>query len=216
MSIWISEQAFSRLQIRDKMSVTDGTRTTNLVMACNLMFLYSQYRLIGIAHQQATNPLSEQEANERACLLNGLFNADLNGYDFLTTSETAVDDAIDRYQDFQKLKDKICDGLYLRKEVIDEFCKMVEATFRFPDFAIQKYFPITSICKAVYDYIVGDADYLEMTRRFESSYNLLTKEPMTGADVRKVFIMLQLLLNKYWEVLVDYDMSQTVLDKQAI
>jgi len=39
---------------------------------------------------------------------------------------------------------------------------------------------------------------------------------MTGADVRKVFIMLQLLLNKYWEVLVDYDMSQTVLDKQAI
>lgn len=216
MSIWISEQAFSRLQIRDKMSVTDGTRTTNLVMACNLMFLYSQYRLIGIAHQQATKPMTEQEANERACLLNGLFNADLNGYDFLTTSETAVDDAIDRYQDFQKLKDKICDGLYLKKEVIDEFCKTVEATFRFPDFAIQKYFPITSICKAVYDYIVGDADYLEMTRRFESSYHLLTKEPMTGADVRKVFIMLQLLLNKYWEVLVDYDMSQTVLDKQAI
>ena len=138
MSIWISEQAFSRLQIRDKMSVTDGTRTTNLVMACNLMFLYSQYRLIGIAHQQATKPMTEQEANERACLLNGLFNADLNGYDFLTTSETAVDDAIDRYQDFQKLKDKICDGLYLRKEVIDEFCKVVEATFRFPDFAIQK------------------------------------------------------------------------------
>ena len=103
MSIWISEQAFSRLQIRDKMSVTDGTRTTNLVMACNLMFLYSQYRLIGIAHQQATKPMTEQEANERACLLNGLFNADLNGYDFLTTSETAVDDAIDRYQDFQKL-----------------------------------------------------------------------------------------------------------------
>ncbi len=216
MSIWISEQAFSRLQIRDKMSVTDGTRTTNLVMACNLMFLYSQYRLIGIAHQQATKPMTEQEANERACLLNGLFNADLNGYDFLTTSETAVDDAIDRYQDFQKLKDKICDGLYLKKEVIDEFCKMVEATFRFPDFAIQKYFPITSICKAVYDYIVGDADYLEMITRFESSYKLLTKDPITGADVRKVFIMLQLLLNKYWEVLVDYDMSQTVLDKQAI
>lgn len=216
MSIWISEQAFSRLQIKDKMSVTDGTRTTNLVMACNLMFLYSQYRLIGIAHQQATNPLSEQEANERACLLNGLFNADLNGYDFLTTSETAVDDAIDRYQDFQKLKDKICDGLYLRKEVIDEFCKMVEATFRFPDFAIQKNFPITSICKAVYDYIVGDADYLEMTRRFENSYNLLTKDPMTGAGVRKVFIMLHLLLDKYWEVLVDYYMSQTILDKQAI
>ena len=216
MSIWISEQAFSRLQIRDKMSVTDGTRTTNLVMACNLMFLYSQYRLIGIAHQQATKPMTEKEANERACLLNGLFNADLNGYDFLTTSETAVDDAIDRYQDFQKLKDKICDGLYLKKEVIDEFCKMVEATFRFPDFAIQKYFPITSICKAVYDYIVGDADYLEMITRFESSYKLLTKDPITGADVRKVFIMLQLLLNKYWEVLVDYDMSQTVLDKQAI
>ena len=216
MSIWISEQAFSRLQIRDKMSVTDGTRTTNLVMACNLMFLYSQYRLIGIAHQQATKPMTEQEANERACLLNGLFNADLNGYDFLTTSETAVDDAIDRYQDFQKLKDKICDGLYLKKEVIDEFCKMVEATFRFPDFAIQKYFPITSICKAVYDYIVGDADYLEMITRFESSYKLLTKDPITGADVRKVFIMLQLLFNKYWEVLVDYDMSQTVLDKQAI
>ncbi len=216
MSIWISEQAFSRLQIRDKMSVTDGTRTTNLVMACNLMFLYSQYRLIGIAHQQATKPMTEQEANERACLLNGLFNADLNGYDFLTTSETAVDDAIDRYQDFQKLKDKICDGLYLKKEVIDEFCKMVEATFRFPDFAIQKYFPITSICKAVYDYIVGDASYIEMITRFERSYSLLTKDPITGADVRKVFIMLQLLLNKYWEVLVDYDMSQTVLDKQAI
>jgi len=216
MSIWISEQAFSRLQIRDKMSVTDGTRTTNLVMACNLMFLYSQYRLIGIAHQQATKPMTEQEANERACLLNGLFNADLNGYDFLTTSETAVDDAIDRYQDFQKLKDKICDGLYLRKEVIDEFCKIVEATFRFPDFAIQKYFPITSICKAIYDYIVGDASYIEMITRFESSYGLLTKDPMTGADVRKVFIMLQLLLNKYCEVLVDYEMSQTVLDKQTI
>ena len=214
MSIWISEQAFSRLQIRDKMSVTDGTRTTNLVMACNLMFLYSQYRLIGIAHQQATKPMTEQEANERACLLNGLFNADLNGYDFLTTSETAVDDAIDRYQDFQKLKDKICDGLYLRKEVIDEFCKIVEATFRFPDFAIQKYFPITSICKAIYDYVLGDADYLEMTVRFEHSYGLLTKEPMTGADVRKVFIMLRLLLDKYWEVAVDYDMSQTI--KQEI
>ena len=90
MSIWISEQAFSRLQIRDKMSVTDGTRTTNLVIACNLMFLYSQYRLIGIAHQQATKPMTEQEANERASLLNSLFNADLNGYDFLTTSETAA------------------------------------------------------------------------------------------------------------------------------
>lgn len=216
MSIWISEQAFSRLQIRDKMSVTDGTRTTNLVMACNLMFLYSQYRLIGIAHQQATKPMTEQEANERACLLNGLFNADLNGYDFLTTSETAVDDAIDRYQDFQKLKDKICDGLYLKKEVIDEWCKIVEATFRFPDFAIQKYFPITSICKAIYDYILGDASYYEMITRFESSYSLLTKDPMTGADVRKVFIMLQLLLNKYCEVLVDYEMSQTVLDKQTI
>lgn len=141
MSIWISEQAFSRLQIRDKMSVTDGTRTTNLVMACNLMFLYSQYRLIGIAYQQATKPMTEQEANERACLLNGLFNADLNGYDFLTTSETAVDDAIDRYQDFQKLKDKICDGLYLRKEVIDEFCKIVEAIFRFSRLCHPEVFP---------------------------------------------------------------------------
>ena len=214
MSAWISEQAFSRLQIRDKMSVRDGTRTTNLVMACNLMFLYSHSRLIGIAHQQATKPMTEQEANERACLLNGLFNADLSGYDFLTTSDTAVDDAIDRYQDFQKLKDKICDGLYLKKEVIDEFCKVVEATFRFPDFAIQKYFPITSICKAIYDYVLGDADYLEMTVRFEHSYGLLTKEPMTGADVRKVFIMLRLLLDKYWEVAVDYDMSQTI--KQEI
>ena len=65
MSIWISEQAFSRLQIRDKMSVTDGTRTTNLIMACNLMFLYSHYRLIGIAHQQATKPMTEQEADDR-------------------------------------------------------------------------------------------------------------------------------------------------------
>ena len=215
MSIFIGEQAFSRLQIREKLSMADGTRTTNLVMACNLMFLYSQYRLIGIAHQQATKPMTEQEANERACLLNGLFNADLNGYDFLTTSETAVDDAIDRYQDFQKLKDKICDGLYLRKEVIDEWCKIVEATFRFPDFAIQKYFPITSMCKAIYDYVVGDASYLEMTIRFERSYRLITKEPMTGADVRKVFIMLHLLLDKYWEVLVDYDMSQTILDKKT-
>ena len=90
MSVFIGEQAFSRLQIREKMSMADGTRTTNLVMACNLMFLYSQYRLIGIAHQQATKPMTEQEANERVCLLNGLFNADLNGYDFLTTSETAA------------------------------------------------------------------------------------------------------------------------------
>jgi len=84
MSVFIGEQAFSRLQIREKMSMADGTRTTNLVMACNLMFLYSHYRLIGIAHQQAMNPMTEQEANERACLLNSLFNADLSGYDFLT------------------------------------------------------------------------------------------------------------------------------------
>ena len=212
MSIWISEQAFSRLQIRDKMSVTDGTRTTNLVMACNLMFLYSQYRLIGIAHQQATKPMTEQEANERACLLNGLFNADLSGYDFLTTSETAVDDAIDRYQDYEKLKDKVCDGLYLRKEVIDEWCKMVEATFRFPDFAIQKYFPITSICKALYDYIVGDMDYDGFKNVFERSHELITKDPLTGADIRRVFIMLKLLQEKYWEVLVDYDMSHAIND----
>ena len=197
------------------MSVVDGTRTTNLVMSYNLMFLYSQYRLIGIAHQQAMNPLTEKEAEERACLLNGLFNADLNSYDFLTNSDNPVDDAIDRYQDFQKLKDKICDGLYLRKEVIDEWCKIVEATFKFPDFAIQKYLPITSICKAVYDYVVGDTSYLEMTIRFERSYGLIMKEPMTGADVRKVFIMLRLLLDKYWEVLVDYDMSQTILDKET-
>ena len=212
MSLWISEQAFSRLQIRDKMSVPDGTRTTNLVMACHLMFLYSNYRLIGIAHQQATQPMTEQEANERACLLNGLFNADLNGYDFLTNSDTAVDDAIDRYQDYEKLKEKVCDGLYLRKEVIDEWCKMVEATFRFPDFAIQKYFPITSICKALYDYIVGDMDYDGFKNVFERSHELITKDPMTGADIRRVFIMLKLLLDKYWEVLVDYDMSKTVLD----
>lgn len=194
------------------MSVPDGTRTTNLVMACHLMFLYSNYRLIGIAHQQATQPMTEQEANERACLLNGLFNADLNGYDFLTNSDTAVDDAIDRYQDYEKLKEKVCDGLYLRKEVIDEWCKMVEATFRFPDFAIQKYFPITSMCKALYDYIVGDMTYAGFQNVFERSFSLITKDPMTGADVRKVFIMLQLLLEKYWEVLVDYDMCQTVKD----
>ena len=187
-------------------------RTTNLVMACHLMFLYSNYRLIGIAHQQATQPMTEQEANERACLLNGLFNADLSGYDFLTTSDTAVDDAIDRYQDYEKLKDKVCDGLYLRKEVIDEWCKMVEATFRFPDFAIQKYFPITSICKALYDYIVGDMTYPAFQNVFERSHELITKDPMTGADIRRVFIMLKLLLDKYWEVLVDYDMSKTVLD----
>lgn len=212
MNIWISEQAFSRLQIRDKMSVPDGTRTTNLVMACHLMFLYSNYRLIGIAHQQATQPMTEQEANERACLLNGLFNADLSGYDFLTNSDTAVDDAIDRYQDYEKLKEKVCDGLYLRKEVIDEWCKMVEATFRFPDFAIQKYFPITSMCKALYDYIVGDMTYAGFQNVFERSFSLITKDPMTGADIRRVFIMLKLLLEKYWEVLVDYDMSKTVLD----
>lgn len=212
MTVWISEQAFSRLQIRDKISVPDGTRTTNLVMACHLMFLYSNYRLIGIAHQQATKPLTEQEANERACLLNGLFNADLSGYDFLTNSDTAVDDAIDRYQDYEKLKDKVCDGLYLRKEVIDEWCKIVEATFRFPDFAIQKYFPITSICKALYDYIVGDMTYAGFQNVFERSFSLITKDPMTGADIRRVFIMLKLLLEKYWEVLVDYDMSKTVLD----
>ena len=212
MSTWISEQAFSRLQIREKMSVPDGTRTTNLVMACHLMFLYSNYRLIGIAHQQATQPMTEQEANERACLLNGLFNADLSGYDFLGDSETAVDDAIDRYQDYEKLKDKVCDGLYLRKEVIDEWCKIVEATFRFPDFAIQKYFPITSICKALYDYIVGDMTYARFQNVFERSFGLITKDPMTGADIRKVFIMLKLLLDKYWEVLVDWDMSQTVKD----
>ena len=213
MTVWISEQAFSRLQIRDKMSVPDGTRTTNLVMACHLMFLYSNLRLIGIAHQQATQPMTEQEANERACLLNGLFNADLCGYDFLGNSETAVDDAIDRYQDYEKLKDKVCDGLYLRKEVIDEWCKIVEATFRFPDFAIQKYFPITSICKALYDYIDGDMTYAGFQNVFERSFSLITKDPMTGADIRKVFIMLKLLLDKYWEVLVDYDMSKTVIDK---
>ena len=92
---------------------------------------------------------------------------------------------------------------------------IIEATFRFPDFAIQKYFPITSICKSIYDYVLGDVDYHEMTVRFERSYGLITKEPMTGADVRKVFIMLQLLLNKYWEVLVDYDMSQTILDEET-
>ena len=212
MSIWISEQAFSRLQIREKMSVPDGTRTTNLVMACHLMFLYSNYRLIGIAHQQATQPMTEQEANERACLLNGLFNADLSGYDFLGDSETAVDDAIDRYQDYEKLKDKVCDGLYLRKEVIDEWCKIIEATFRFPDFAIQKYFPITSICKALYDYLVGDMGYDGFKNVFERSHELITKDPMTGADIRRVFIMLKLLLDKYWEVLVDYDMSHAIND----
>ena len=194
------------------MSVPDGTRTTNLVMACHLMFLYSNYRLIGIAHQQATQPMTEQEANERACLLNGLFNTDLSGYDFLENSETAVDDAIDRYQDYEKLKDKVCDGLYLRKEVINEWCKMVEATFRFPDFAIQEYFPITNICKALYDYIVGEITYVSFQKVFERSFSLITKDPMTGSDIRKVFIMLKLLLEKYWEVLVDYDMSQSVID----
>lgn len=213
MSTWISEQAFSRLQIRDKMSVTDGTKTTNLVMACQLMFLYSNYRLIGIAHQQATQPLTEQEANEKACLLNGLFNAGLNGYDFLTTSDTAIDDAIDRYQDYEKLKDKVCDGLYLRKDVIDEWCKIVEASFRFPDFAIQKYFPITSICKALYDYVIGDMSYAEFQNVFERSFSLITKDSLTGADIRKVFILLRLLLEKYWEVLVDWDLSQTIKDK---
>ena len=47
---------------------------------------------------------------------------------------------------------------------------------------------------------------------FEQSFGLITKDPLTGADIRKVFIMLKLLLDKYWELLVDWDMSQTVID----
>ncbi len=36
------------------------------------------------------------------------------------TNGQNADTVIDRYNDFQKLKDKICDGMYLRKEIIDE------------------------------------------------------------------------------------------------
>ncbi len=77
------------------------------------MFLYSEYRLIGITHQQVINPLTLEEANDRACLLNGLYNADLNGGDFMTNGLTS-DDVIDRYLDYLKMKDKICHGMYLR------------------------------------------------------------------------------------------------------
>ena len=134
----------------------------------------------------------------------------------LGNNENAVDEAIDRYLDYQKLKDNVCEGMYLKKEVVDEWCKVIEGTFGFPDFAIQKYFPITNMCKAVYDYVKMDASYTEMKRRFEQSYSLLTRDPITGSDVRKVFIMLQLLLNMYWEIAVDYDMSQTIFDKDNI
>lgn len=55
----------------------------------------------------------------------------------------AVDEAIDSHLDYQKLKDNVCEGMYLKKEVVDEWCKMIEVTFRFPDFAIQKWMRAT-------------------------------------------------------------------------
>ncbi len=61
-------------------------------------------------------------------------------------------------------------------------------------------------------YIPHRLPYAAFQNVFERSFSLITKDPMTGADVRKVFIMLKLLLEKYWEVLVDWDMSKTVLD----
>ncbi len=153
MSTFLPKETFSRLRLHQNMPYKDEVMSSNLAMACNLMFLYSQYRLIGITHQQIIKPLTLEQATERACLLNGLFNADLNGGDFMTNGLTS-DDVIDRYQDYQKMKEKICDGMYLRKNFIDEWCKIIEASpLRFPDFAIQKYFPITGMVKAIYDYI---------------------------------------------------------------
>ncbi len=214
MSTILPEDTISRLRLHPNMPFKDSVRSSNCAMACNLMFLYSQYRLIEITHQQVIKPLTFEEANERACLLNGLFNTDLNGGDFMTDGLTS-DDVIDRYQDYQKMKDKICDGMYLRKDVIDEWCKVIEVSpLRFPDFAIQKYFPITGIVKAIYDYITGDASYEQMKAAFEQSHKIITKEPLTGADVRRVFEVLQILLEKYCEVLVDNDMAQTVHNKE--
>ncbi len=214
MSIFIQKEIFSRLRLSNGMSYKDSVRSSNCAMACNLMFLYSQYRLIEITHEQVINPLTLEQATERACLLNGLYNADLNGRDFMTNGRT-FDDVIDRYNDFQKMKDKICDGMYLRKDLIDEWCKVIEASpLRFPDFAIQKYFPIIGMAKAVYDYITGDASYEQMKTAFEQSHKIITKEQLTGAGVRRVFELLQILLEKYCEVLVDNDMAQTAPNKE--
>ncbi len=125
-------------------------------------------------------------------------------------NDLTSDDVIDRYLDYQKLKDKICDGMYLNKEVIDEWCKTIEASpLRFPDFAIQKYFPITGMVKAIYDYITGDSSYEQMITAFELSHRIVTKEPLTGADVRRVFGLLQILLEKYCKVLVEHDMAKS-------
>jgi len=208
MSVFVREQDFSRLQLSENKPYKDSVRSSNCAMACNLMFLYSQYRLIGIIHQQVINPLTMEDANDKACLLNGLFNADLNGGDFMTNGLTS-DDVIDRYQDYQKMKDKICDGMYLRKDLIDEWCKIIEVSpLRIPDFVIQKYFPVTGMVKAIYDYITRDASYEQMKAAFEQSHKIITKEPLTGADVRRVFELLQILLEKYCEVLVDNDMAK--------
>ncbi len=203
MSTFLSENTFSRLRLRQNMPYKDEVRASNLVLACNLMFLYSQYRLIGITHEQVINPLTYERASERACLL----NANLTPEDLLPNGLN-TDDVIDRYQDYQKLKDKMCDGIYIRKDIIDEWCKIIEASIRFPDFAIQKYFPMTSMAKAVYEYISGDSTYDQMKLSFEQSYGIITKDPMTGADVRRIFVMLKILLEKYVELLVDYDMAK--------
>ncbi len=214
MGIFLSEQDFSRLQLSENKPYKDSVRSSNCAMACNLMFLYSQYRLIGIIHQQVINPLTIEDANDKACLLNGLYNTDLNGGDFMTNDLTS-DDVIDRYLDYQKMKDKICDGMYLRKDLIDEWCKTIEASpLRFPDFAIQKYFPITGMVKAIYDYITRDASYEQMITAFELSHRIVTKEPLTGADVRRVFGLLQILLEKYCEVLVEHDMARSIETKK--
>ncbi len=50
-----------RLRLRQNMPYKDEVRSSNCAMACNLMFLYSQYRLIGITHQQVISPLTFEE-----------------------------------------------------------------------------------------------------------------------------------------------------------
>ncbi len=91
---------------------------------------------------------------------------------------------------------------------------VIACNLRFPDFTIQNYFPITGMVKAIYDYITRHASYEQMKAAFEQSHKIITKEPLTGADVRKVFEVLQILLEKYCEVLVDNDMVQTVPNKE--
>ncbi len=97
MSTFISKQDFLRLRLRQNTPYKDNIRSSNCAMACNLMFLYSQYRLIGITREQLIEPLTFEEANERACLLNGLYNADLNG---------GINSTLSRKCFFNKLKNR--------------------------------------------------------------------------------------------------------------